>query len=166
MSDKQNHFKEILAPLYFEAGAGLYDSQTLEYGISLLLFLLSDRGLIEFAVDDARAIIEGEKKKTIGQVLHIVKQHVTISSEWDATIQEGLQGRNRLVHGYLINNIENFLEEDKREQLIKEVRAMRRAIQAADKAVRDIIGVLVQLYGVSLESIQEQVVQDFGLRSN
>ena len=43
---------------------------------------------------------------------------------------------------------------------------MRRAIQAADKAVRDIIGVLVQLYGVSLESIQEQVVQDFGLRSN
>lgn len=38
MSFEPNHLKQVLMSLYSEAGAGLYDSQTLEYSVSLLLF--------------------------------------------------------------------------------------------------------------------------------
>ncbi|MFT4578699.1 MAG: hypothetical protein ACI9UO_001522, partial [Nitrospinales bacterium] len=44
MDEFEQKKREILQPIYFEAGAALFDCQAFEYGISYLLYLFARFG--------------------------------------------------------------------------------------------------------------------------
>jgi hypothetical protein len=71
MSNKEK--REALREIYFEAGAGLFDSQHLEYGIKVMIYMLSQQNLWPYDFPAAEKIIEGKSKKTLGALVHILK---------------------------------------------------------------------------------------------
>ena len=53
---------------------------------------------------EAIAIIENENKKTLGQVLTLLRERVKLSDGWADNLTRGLDARNRFVHLTLCGN--------------------------------------------------------------
>lgn len=160
------NLKDILNPLYFEAGAGLYDSQVFEFGLCQLLLSLTVQGLIEFDVDMAINIADDRKKKTIGQVLTLIKKQVEFSSGWEATLIEAINARNALIHRFLVNNSTRMIVETEREALVRDIRNLRMQIQAGDKIVRNILMALYGRVGLDLDNLAKLAASELGFKED
>ena len=79
MNEFEKKKKELLRPLFFEAGAALFDCQGLELGIAMLLFHFSRMGAVGLKPDKIYSILENKDKKTLGQLIKIFKEHIKVS---------------------------------------------------------------------------------------
>ena len=67
---------------------------------------------------DAVGIIEDEKKKTLGEVLRYLRRRVTLSDGWVASLEQGLDARNRFIHGFLTNSAERIADPSTRPDVV------------------------------------------------
>lgn len=95
--------REHLQSIYFEAGAGLFDCQTFEYGVGYLLYLFSRLGVSGLSSERTSAILDDDEKKTAGQLVGLLKKHVEVSAQLEDQLSVALKARNKLVHRYLID---------------------------------------------------------------
>jgi len=65
MDDFEVRKKELLTPLLFEAGAGLWDCQGFEYGIALLLYHLARHGVAGLSVEQLSAVLDDDEKRQL-----------------------------------------------------------------------------------------------------
>ena len=101
--------KLALNDLYFEAGAGLYDSQVLEYNIKYLIYLLGRAGFMDIDAEKAISIIEGKTKHTIGALFKLLKERgILFAPDTEDKLNEALKARNELIHSYLVKNVERI----------------------------------------------------------
>jgi uncharacterized protein YutE (UPF0331/DUF86 family) len=157
--------REELNELYFECGAGLYDSQTLEYNVSYLIYLLSTLGFSDIEAAKAEAIIDGESKQTIGQMFRFLKDRgVTFSPGLEQQLQEAIAARNQLIHHYFINNIERIANPTTRPEVVKETKALRKTIRQGEKALRNFLDGLSELStGISPSAMKEAILKEYGI---
>lgn len=153
--------KKELGPLYFECGAGLMDSQTLEYDIRFLIFILNDLELAEFGNLKVDNIGEGKTKHTIGILLKILRSKIEIEDAETQVIGDGVEARNNLIHHYLMNNIERLSLPGGKDQMILEVRELRKSIQRADKVIKRFVEELIPAYGLSVAEYVDKAKDDF-----
>jgi hypothetical protein len=125
--------REVLAPVYFEAGAALFDCQSFEYGIAYLLSLLSRAGIIGLEPERCAAILDNEEKKTAGQLIQLLRKHVQISANVEEGLVKALEARNRLMHRYLVENAERLLDVREHDTIIREIRALRSDVRNCSK---------------------------------
>jgi alpha-ketoglutarate-dependent taurine dioxygenase len=71
--------RQFLQPIFFEAGAGLYDCQAFENCVAYMLYLLSKLGVMGLDPADTAAILDHEAKKTAGQLVAALRKHTTLS---------------------------------------------------------------------------------------
>lgn len=131
--------RELLNPLFVEAGAALMDCQGFEYGIALLLYLLSRLGVTGIDVRQTTAIMENKEKKTAGQLIPILRKHCKVSDSLEGKLTAALRARNRLIHRVLIDNMEKIPKLEDRKELIIEIRELRSTVRKADQSVRAIV---------------------------
>jgi hypothetical protein len=157
--------REELRELYFECGAGLYDSQTLEYNVSYLIYLLSTLGFSDIEPAKAAAIIDGKSKQTIGQIFRFLKDRgVTFSPGLEQQLQEATATRNQLIHHYLIDNIERIANPTTRPEVMREIRSLRRTIRQGEKALRNFLDGLSELStGISPSTMKETILKEYGV---
>ncbi len=149
---------ELLRPLMFEAGAALLDCQHMEGGLALLLFHLARIGTMGLKTEDTFRIMDNQDKKTAGQLIHMLKKHVTVSAGIETALADGLDARNKIVHRVLGDNIEMFTKPDTRAQLTKRIRGLRRKVRAAIKSLDPfIVAFSAALDGVEQEKIEGEV---------
>jgi hypothetical protein len=149
--------KELLQPLFFEAGAALMDCQTLEYGVALLLYHFALHGISGLDLKALARVMENQDKKTLGQLVSMLKKSVKISSGIEDALKEGLDARNLIIHRILADNVESFPYPEKRRALIKEIRRLRRKIGAADEILRPFIMYFSSLVGVDQDKMEKEV---------
>jgi uncharacterized protein YutE (UPF0331/DUF86 family) len=145
--------KEVLAPIFFEAGAALYDCQGFEYAIAYLLYLFSRVG--KTGLDPARcaAILDDDEKKTAGQLIQMLSKHLRISEGIEEGLAKALEARNRLVHRYLIENVERLMEVREHEALVKEIRALRSTVRRSQEQLDPFVRALAEsLDGVPFDT--------------
>ena len=142
--DFEKRKKEVLAPIFFEAGAALHDCQSFEYGIAYLLYLFSRLGA--GGLDPARcaAILDDEEKKTAGQLVQMLQKHVRISDGLEHGLTKALEARNRLIHRYLVENIERMMDVAEHEALVKEIRALRSTVRRSQKQLDPFVRALAE----------------------
>ena len=135
---------QVLAPIFFEAGAALYDCQSFEYGIAYLLYLFSRLG--DTGLDPAycAAILDDEEKKTAGQLAQLLRRHLRISENLEEGLTKALRARNRLVHRYLIDNVERMMEVREHDALVKEIRGLRSTVRQCQKQLDPFVRTLAQ----------------------
>ena len=131
-SHKRERIKnEVLAPIFFEAGAALYDCQEFEYSIAYLLYHLSRIGVKGLDVIQTQAILGGDVKNTAGQLNQILKEHVNLSFDMETSLEKALKARNPIVHPFLKDNVEQFLEPSGRESVLAGLRELRSLVRDA-----------------------------------
>jgi hypothetical protein len=131
--------QELLRPLFFEAGAALHDCQHFEYGLALLLFHFSRLGAPGLDPTAIQRILDNKDKKTAGQLIHMLKKHVTVSPGIETALADGLDARNIIVHRILADNVEMIPKADTRAALVKQIRQQRRKVRQADKMLKPFI---------------------------
>jgi hypothetical protein len=132
MDEFEARKRELLRPLFFEAGAALLDCQHFEYGLALLLFHLSRFGTKNLEPTAMRRILDNQDKKTAGQLIQILKKHSTVSPGIETALAEGLESRNTIIHRVLADNIEMVPRAETRTVLVKQIRQLRRKVRNAD----------------------------------
>lgn len=110
MDEFEQRKRDVLQPIFFEAGAALFDCQSFEYGIAYLLYLFSRMGAKGLDTENAVAILEDEEKKTAGQLIGILKKYLEVSEGIEESLTEALKARNKLIHRYLVENVERMAE--------------------------------------------------------
>ena len=162
MSDFEERKKEVLKPVYFEAGAALFDCQSFEYGIAYLLYLFSRLGTEGLSDEKACSILDGEEKKTAGQLIHMLKKHVQLSESIEIKLFSALKARNNLVHHYLVDNVERIADVGEHEGIIKEIRALRATVRSSLKQLEPFTASLAALVDDhDLDSIAVEVKEKF-----
>ena len=126
-----------LRPLYYVAGLCLQACQQFEYDLKYLVWLAATARIAAFTPEEATDLIEGRNKKTLGQVLSLLRQRgVTFSPGGEADLARGLDERNRFVHGFLIEQTESIIDPRLRPGVRREIRAIRKAVRRADSFLR------------------------------
>ena len=144
--------REILEPIYFEAGAGLFDCQTFEYCIGYLLYLLSKLGINGLSPERTKSILDDDEKKTAGQLVGLLKMHIAVSENLEEQLSTALKARNKLVHRYLIDNVERFTDATERDLIIKEIRHLRGQVRIVQKSLDPFILTLIEVIdGVNMK---------------
>lgn len=131
--------RKALRDLYFEAGAGLFDCQHFEYGIKVLIYVLSQQQFWSYDLHAAEKILEGRSKKTLGALIQILRDQGFLDEDIEKLLTDALAARNNLIHNYLSDNAERMILEMERKQMVREIRAFRRVIQQADRAIGKVI---------------------------
>jgi hypothetical protein len=139
MDEFERKKRELLTPLYFEAGAALMDCQHFEYGLRLLLLHFARLGHPGLDPTAMFRIMEDQDKKTAGQLIAMIKKHLQIHSSIETALAEGLDARNRIIHRIFIESIEMVPKAETRASLIKEIRRLRRKVRDADGMLSPII---------------------------
>ncbi|CAI86341.1 conserved protein of unknown function [Pseudoalteromonas translucida] len=139
MDEFEKKKKEHLNPVLFEAGAGLLDSQSFEYQIAYLLYLFAKLGVEGLTLTKTTAILDDNEKKTAGQLIGLLKKHIDVDSAAEQKLAKALKARNKLVHRFLIDNIERFVDAHERTLLVKEIRELRGQIRASIKSLDPLI---------------------------
>jgi DNA-binding MarR family transcriptional regulator len=145
MADKfEKRKKEVLAPIFFEAGAALYDCQSFEYGIAYLLYLYSRLGASGLDPTRCAAILDDDEKKTAGQLIQMLRKHLRISQGLEDGLIKALEARNLLIHRYFIENGERIIEVSEHELLVKEIRALRSTVRRSQKQLHPFVRTLAK----------------------
>ncbi|MGB2739338.1 MAG: hypothetical protein WBC60_02140 [Cognaticolwellia sp.] len=142
MNEFEKKKKEHLNPVLFEAGAGLLDSQSFEYQIAYLLYLFAKLGVEGLTLKKTTAILDDDEKKTAGQLIGLLKKHIDVDGAAEQKLAKALKARNKLVHRFLIDNIERFVDADERILLVKEIRELRGQIRASIKSLDPLVVLL------------------------
>ncbi len=150
MDEFETRKRELLQPLLLEAGAGLMDCQSFEFGIALLLFHFGRLGVAGLDPSKIELILSNTDKKTAGQLISLLKKHLTMSDGFDQKLSDALAARNELIHRVLIDNAESLVREEGREELLKRVRQLRKTVRAADQLLRPFI----LAFGEALDGIR------------
>jgi hypothetical protein len=127
---------------YYWLGLTFHSCHQLEFGVKTVLVTMADMGFAGFDLSEMIAIIEDEKKKTLGQVLDVLRKRVTLSDGWAGSLAAGLGARNRFVHRFLSEVDDRVANPQTREAVIVEVKAIRRSVLAADRAVQQVLETL------------------------
>ncbi len=72
----------------------------------------------------------------------ILKGHLTVSPGIEPALAEGLHARNLIIHRVLADKVDMFHDADKRAQLKKNIRRLRRKVRDADSSLSPFITAL------------------------
>jgi hypothetical protein len=162
MNDFEQRKKEILQPIYFEAGVGLFDCQTFEYGIAYLIYLFSRLGTVGLSTDKACSILDGEEKKTAGQLIGMLKKHVELSPSIEGDMATALKARNKLVHHYLVDNVERMADVKEHKRLVSEIRSLRSQVRKSHKQLEPFVALLAKIVdGFDFEDFSSDAKEKF-----
>ena len=155
MTDFEARKNELLQPVLFEAGAALLDCQGFEFGIALLLFHFSRLGAKGLDPEKVSLILDDKEKKTAGQLIAMLKRHLTVSEGIETALEEALVARNYLIHRALIDNVEQLERAETRTALVKEIRRMRSKVRNADQ----MLGKFTMAFSKVLDGVDQQKME-------
>lgn len=144
-----------LVPLYAEFGAAVHDTQVLEYGLVLLMALATRYDDAHFGTDAVASLSSSQAGKTLGELFRAVRKKEHFTSPERKAIHKAIRLRNDLVHSFLVDRVEDLLTAEGRQALLSEIRAIRAAVQAADRINASLIDHYLQEYGTRLDELQD-----------
>ena len=128
----------------------------------MLLYHFSRIGTQGLNPSDIELILDNKAKKTAGQLISMLKKHVTVSAGIEEALEEGLAARNYVIHRALIDNAEQFAKPETRAALINKIKGARRKVRKADKMLQPLIlGLGAALDGLEYSELEMKVRELF-----
>jgi hypothetical protein len=153
---------EAVKPVLTEVGAAIYASQRLENGIAYLLYLLSRAKAVELPTSYLERILNNQDKKTTGQLIALLRKHVTLPEHAEAILFLALERRNSVVHRYLTENSQRIMIPKGREEMIRELRTFRGQIHEASDYFHPVIKALaLKVDGIDMEFGKSELIREF-----
>jgi hypothetical protein len=162
MNEFEQRKSDVFQPIFFEAGAALFDCQSFEYGIAYLLYLFSRLGVKDLDTRRTISILDDEEKKTAGQLIGMLKKHLAVSEGIEDGLTKALQARNQLVHRFLIENVERMADPKEHENLSIEIRTLRSRVRKAHKQLDPFVKAVAEtLDGLAIDEFAAEAKAKF-----
>jgi len=156
MSELSPSQQQALQPVVYELGAAVYVCQQFETSLLLLLAILSAHdGVV--TTESFKDGMVTYSEKTLGQLVKSFKTKLQLPENYEIFIREGVDARNRVVHGFVLRNAHKFLTIQGRSELIDELRAAQHIVNERQLSVRRVLDRALSVFGGSLEQIRKEM---------
>lgn len=153
---------KAVAPIFHAAGAALYECQNFELTLAAYLHCLSFLEGSRLTPQDTTDVLDDKKKKTAGQLINDLKEHVQLSGGISAIIEEAKGARNKLAHRYLVENVSRFYSVQGRAEVIQEIRQLTSKIIYANALLAPFIQVVSEdLHGDRFKKMRAEFEKKF-----
>ena len=154
--ESNNSQHQAIKPIMYELGAAIYLCQLFENNLLFLISILSSNSdKIVTSKSFKNGVIE-YSEKTLGQIAGIFKKKLSLPEDFEQFIREGVDTRNKLVHGFVMKNQNKFLTINGRASIIDELRESQHILNERLKTVQLILDQALQVFGGSLEELREK----------
>ena len=141
-----------LAPIYAAFGAAVHDTQVLEFGLLLLMALATRYEDAEFSFPaPGEALAPGSAGRTLGELFRAVKDKEYLDADQRRLLRRAIRRRNELIHGFMVERVEQFLTPEGREALRTELQRTR-----ANGVVTGLVDRYLAEYGTSVEELKSR----------
>src|SRR6266446_1973828 len=155
-SDQDKDMREAMAPLCLELGQALYICQCFEDSLCFLLSLVSHEKAN--GEDDAfRAAWDFHSKKTVSNLLKLLRERIDVPSELDGYFGVGVEKRNEIVHGFLTKNqnVQRWMTPKGRLEVEEELTMLKLEVKRRDIVVNKWLDALLEKYGISNQMLKD-----------
>jgi hypothetical protein len=152
MAPSQPDVVELTKPVLLEFAKAVYICQLLESSLCFLLALMAHEKLPEEGA--FAASWDFHSKRTLGQLLHRLREQIEIPPELDEYLGVGIDKRNEIIHGFLTKNAMRLADPKGRLEIEKELVELKLEVKKRDIVVNKLIDALLAKYGLSNEILK------------
>jgi hypothetical protein len=146
-----------LAPIYAAFGAAVHDTQVLEFGLLLLMALATRYEDAEFSFPaPGEALAPGSAGRTLGELFRAVKDKEYLDADQRRLLRRAIRRRNELIHGFMVERVEQFLTPEGRDALRTELQRTRQLLGSANGVVTGLVDRYLAEYGTSVEELKSR----------
>ncbi len=153
---------EQVKEVYAHFGLAIYLAQVLEHGIvnclSISVLVPSRRENIasqEKWIQELDSFESMNFEKTLGQLIKFLKSEVNVAVDLEQLLKNALLERNRLVHRFFREKVEDFLIQTGRDKMVEELKSAQELFVKADRALDVFIRPLREKYGITDEFVNK-----------
>lgn len=153
MTNPDNNLPDEIAPVFLELGKAAYICQCFE---SSLCFLLSQMEHEKSRPEEGafQAAWDFHSSKPLGALLRSLRKQIEVPEDLDDYLNAGVKIRNKIVHGYLTNNIKRLYDPKGRLEIEKELEQLKNEVKRRDTIVNQLIDTLLKKYRLSAELLK------------
>jgi len=147
---------DSMTPLYRAMGGAVHASQGFEYNLSFLLALITGhRRPTEPEIFSAS--LDLHATQTLGKLIGELRRELSdLPAEIEGYLKEGLEIRNRLVHGFFPKNTDKLMTPKGRLEIENELKVMTIEIQHRAKIVWSLIEKYLRKHGLATDELGKQ----------
>lgn len=153
MAGSDTDIVELTKPVLLEFAKAVYICQCLESSLCFLLALMAHKKVLEEGAFSASW--DFHSKRTLGQLLHRLREQIDIPADLDDYLGVGVDKRNEIVHGFLTKNAMRLADPKGRIEIEKELVELKREIKKRDIVVNKLIDTLLAKYGLSNKILKQ-----------
>ena len=143
---------ELTKPVLLEFAKAVYICQCFESSLCLLLSLMAHEKTPEDGVFEASW--DFHSKKTLGQLLHRLREQIDVPTELDGYLDVGVDKRNEIIHGFLTKRALRLADPKGRLEIEKELVELKGEVKRRDVAVNKLLDALFAKFGTSNEALK------------
>jgi hypothetical protein len=143
---------ELTKPVLVEFAKAVYICQCFEASLCFLLALIAHQKVPEEGAFTASW--DFHSKKTLGQLLHRLRQEIEIPPSLDVYLGIGIDRRNEIIHGFLTKNAMRLADPKGRIEIEAELVELKMEVKKRDIVVNKLLDALLQKYGTSNEMLK------------
>lgn len=152
MASTEPDVVELTKPVLLEFAKAVYVCQCFESSLCLLLSLMAHEKTPEDGV--FLASWDFHSNKTLGQLLHRLREQIAVPAELDDYLGVGVDKRNEIIHGFLTKNALRLADPKGRLEVEKELFELKREVKKRDVVVNKLLDALFAKYGLSNEALK------------
>ena len=160
MTSYDENTRSDLAPIMEELGFAIHTCQVFEYSLNFLLSMISEHR-VPSQGESFAATWDFHSLKPMGRLLNALRKESNIPDAFDEFLSEGIRLRNFVVHDFFETVGDRVSEPKERLRIIAELKEVRNEIILRDKALEQLIDVLLKKYDLSTESLKERAGEHY-----
>ena len=153
MASSDQLVADVLAPIFLEFGKAVYICQCFESSLWLLLSMIAhernngEQGAFSAAWDF-------HSKSTLGRLLRSLREQIEVPADLDSYLGEGIEARNKIVHGFLTRNARHLADPKERLKIESELLHLKEQVKRRDIVVNKLLDALLKKYGLSNDALK------------
>jgi len=156
--DNLSHDSKQIREVYARYGLAMYQAQCVERQIGIIIATLNPEFFQE-TPDSRGCIFEKEFKKTLGNMVEIMRKKMVLDSKFEKRLQDALELRNWLAHNYFWERAILFLNSDGREIMIEELQSTADNLAEIDCDLNYVTDEWLSKVGMSKETIEMRILK-------
>lgn len=153
MIEKTDEESWQIREVYTKYGVAMYFAQCFETGLVNLLVVLKLKDRDKITRADIDAFMRGNYKKTLGQLISLLKREMEISEGLENDLKELLEIRNYLAHRYFRVKAVDFMKRNGCQHMVSELECFVSKFKSIDMKIESITFAIAQKYGIKDETI-------------
>jgi hypothetical protein len=152
--------EEEISPVIYELGKALYIAQQFEMNLLFLVSVLSAQDG-KLNTKSFVAGLDTHAGRTLGNLARAFKSKLELPDGLEAFLHEGVEARNRVMHGFVMHNTEKFQTRNGRAELIEELRDTQHILNERLKFAATALDRVLRTFGGSLEAVRAKAEFNF-----